>query len=139
MNGVEPGRRHLQSIFGPDKPVIEEAVIAAAWYDAAQIGLEDGASPVEPQAIHLVRGSVTANTVLAQYRQHVTAKIHVTGSLAGQRITEHTDQQDRADHRLLQHRPSRTGRAGSSRARDYHAMAYASTRGSVPALSTPVF
>src|SRR5438876_78700 len=41
------------------------------------------AAAIQPVGIHLFRGTVTANTVLSQQRQNVTAEIDLTGSLSG--------------------------------------------------------
>ena len=61
-----PGGRHLRTEFVAGHAVIEDAVGAAARHHAAETRLKSGASAVESQAVHLLRGSVTANAVLPE-------------------------------------------------------------------------
>src|SRR5262249_59389786 len=76
-------RRHWQSESASDQPVIEEAVFATAGHDAAGAVLKDRTSPVEPQAVDLLRRSVTTKAVLPKDRQDITAKIDPGSSLEG--------------------------------------------------------
>ena len=98
------GWRHLQTVFGPGHPVVKEAVFAAARHDAAEAGLKDGASAVEPQAVHLLRRSVTTNTVLPEHRQDIPAEIDLGWSL-GDGSYNQTRPYNRESSILSEHNP----------------------------------
>jgi len=65
-------RRH--SAVSPDQFAIEVAVIAAAWQNR-----EDRASAVKPQAVHLLRRSMTANAVCLEDGLNIVPEFDLAG------------------------------------------------------------
>jgi hypothetical protein len=77
-----PGGGHLHAIRVPRYPVIQKAVVTAAGHYAT--ATDDRAFPVEPQSTGLLRGPMTAHTVLPQDWQHILCEIDFSRGLGRQ-------------------------------------------------------
>jgi len=67
-------RRHSRTAVSPDQFAIELAVIAAAWQNRP-----DRASAVKPQAVHLLRRSVTANAICLEDGLNIAPEFDLAG------------------------------------------------------------
>src|ERR1017187_5548821 len=77
-----PGGGHLHAIRVPRYPVIQKAVVTVAGHHAT--ATDDRAFPVKPQSTGLLRGPMTAHTVLPQDWQHILCEIDFSRGLGRQ-------------------------------------------------------
>ena len=81
-----PRRRHLRAERGADQAVIQTAAVCIAGTDVRLTSAAHGVrAPIEPKAAELLRGTVTADAVLAENRLNVALEIDAGRRLGGRR------------------------------------------------------
>ena len=81
-----PRRRHLRAERRADQAVIQTAAACIAGTDVRLTSAAHGVrAPIEPQAAVLLRGTVTADAVLAENRLNVALEIDAGRRLGGRR------------------------------------------------------
>jgi hypothetical protein len=81
----------------------KQAVLDATRHDASLARLEYRASPVEPEPIHLLRWTMTTNTILLKDGQDISAKVDFVVSLSVNAVCECRNQKKYHRTRVLEH------------------------------------